>query len=304
MKISVLIGSRDRIDVLVRCLNSVLSQKYSPLEVVVLDDNSSQYCLQELLAAKITDPRLRCIRSDTMLGVARGRNLLMQQAGGDVFVVIDDDAYFADDQALCRLADVLHSQPGAGIVACKIIDHRAGQKRLLLPFSQRTRKQHPAITEQFGRASYFLGGGHAVRRQVINSCGLYSSELTFGEEELDLSYRAIEAGFQIYYLPTVIIHHYPQPSVVRAGKLKQPELYFHVRNRFFLAYKYLPWKYVPFYLLIWLIRYSREGLQKKALRECRRGIRAGFNLWRRIDRTPLSPRAVTYLQKNHGRLWY
>ena len=46
----------------------------------------------------------------------------------------------------------------------------------------------------------------------------------YGEEELDLSYQAIEAGFDILYLPAVEIHHYPRPPVVdHKDGYRQPE---------------------------------------------------------------------------------
>jgi glycosyltransferase involved in cell wall biosynthesis len=90
-RISVLIGTRNRPEVLKRCLRSVLGQDYVNFEVLVLDDasDSCRVCdsIQEL-----ADPRLRCFRASDPLGVAGGRNRLMELAEGNMFFVMDDDA--------------------------------------------------------------------------------------------------------------------------------------------------------------------------------------------------------------------
>lgn len=303
MNISVLVGSRDRPEDIVRCIDSMLNQNCGPMEVLVLDDNSSHCHLDQVLSAAFQDPRLRCFRSNTSLGVAGGRNFLMRQAKGDVFCVIDDDACFADSNALSHVVRAFESHPDVGILAFKIIDHRDGEVGLLVPFSQRWRRRCPNLTEQLNLVSYYLGGCHAIRRCVIDHCGNYQDDLVFGEEELDLSYRAIEAGFEIMYLPSIVAHHYPELSAVDQQERRR-RLYYHVRNRFFLAYKYLPWTYIPVYLGIRLSICGLSTVKQFAFKEFFNGVLAGIRGLNKLNRTPLSQRSVQYLKTNYGRLWY
>lgn len=305
MKVSVLIGSRDRPEALLRCLESVLKQDYTRLEILVLDDNSSLYHLEELLTAALSDSRLRCFRSNTSLGVAGGRNFLMRQAEGDIFCIVDDDAYFAGSDCISQIVEAFEHHPRVGILASKVLNHRNGQVELLVPFSRQWRRKRPHLTTEPQLVSYYLGGCHAIRRSLIEQCGSYQSDLIFGEEELDLSYRAIEMGFEIMYLPNVLVHHHPAPSVVSHWKeYRQPELYYHVRNRFYLAYKYLPWVYIPVYLGVWLNIYGLNALKSGAFREFLGGVVAGVRFLKKLKRTPLNPRAVQYLKTHYGRLWY
>lgn len=306
MEVSVLIGSRNRPQVLTRCLESVLRQDYPSLEVIVLDDASDQLDLCSFLVTRFPDVRLRCLRSASQLGVAGGRNKLMKEAKGDIFCFIDDDAYFQDNCAITRFVEAFQAYPEVGILACKIVDHRASYKVLLVPFSQRSRKKHPGLIEAPRFVSYYLGGCHAIRREVISHCGMYQSDLMFGEEELDLSYRAVSAGYRILYEPRVVVHHWPQPSVVvgKAGQGNKTELYHHVRNRLFLAYKYLPWKYVPSYLTIWLGKYCIEALRRGVVGAYLRGLTDGLRWLSEVRRTPLDAHAVEYLKRHFGRLWF
>ncbi|MCB0210940.1 MAG: glycosyltransferase family 2 protein [Anaerolineae bacterium] len=305
MKVSVLVGSRNRPDVLRRCVATALNQDYSDLQILVLDDHSDRYRLDEIIQAEFHDPRLRCFRSEQPLGVAGGRNFLMQQASGDIFCVIDDDACFAQTDAVSRLVETFDAHSRVGILAFKIINHVNNKTDLRLPFNRRQRRKNPRIMTQAGLVSYFVGTGHAIRRCVIERCGSYRADLMYGEEELDLSYQAIEQGFEILYVPEIAVLHYPQPSVVTRQKgYRHQELYYHVRNRFFLAYKYLPARYIPSYLSVWLITYGFSAAKSAALGEYCGGIAAGFKLLRQLKRTPLSRQAIAYLAAHHGRLWY
>lgn len=305
MKVSILIGSRNRPDVLSRCLQSALAQDYAPFEILVLDDASDQFRLDGLIVSKFQDRRLSCFRTERSLGVAGGRNFLMRQATGDIFCLIDDDAYFADSSCVKQIVEAFERYPGMGVLATQVIDHRAGEMSLLVPFSQAWRIKRPNLLTETQLVSYYLGTCHAIRRCVIEASGGYQNDLMFGEEELDLSYKAIGLGFQIMYLPNVIVHHHPQPSAIGGGSEKShSELYYHVRNRFFLSYKYLPAIYIPVYLAVWITIYGLQAVKLNALKEFLLGISAGVKLLTRLERTPLDPQAVHYLKTHYGRLWY
>ena len=78
--VSVLIGTRDRLLPLTRCLKSILSQDYPNLELIVLDDCSEQKDIPDVVASQLDCTSVRFMRSAVLLGVAGGRNLLIQEA--------------------------------------------------------------------------------------------------------------------------------------------------------------------------------------------------------------------------------
>lgn len=305
MLVSVLIGTRNRPMLLERCVRSVLSQDYTNLEIIVLDDGSDDPDLCNGVKTSFGDPRIRCLRSDRSLGVAAGRNVLMEEAQGDVLCILDDDAYFVEHSALSALVDTFIRQPEVAIVAGKIIDHVGEGQRMLVPFSQWTRRRVTGIEDRSRFAAYFLGGCHGIRKAALSEVGVYSDGLVFGEEEMDLSYRIISAGYAIYYDPNVRVHHHSQPRADHfADNDGQGEIYHQVRNRMFLAYKYLPWLYMPYYLIHWLSRALFTALRRGRFAEFRQGFKSGRRWLSEIEREPLHPQAIAYLKDNHGRLWY
>lgn len=307
MKVSVLINSRNRLQPLIRCLKSVFNQNYSNYEIVVLDDASDSINLCQALLEVFKCPFLRCFRSDTQLGVAGSRNLLMRLATGQVFCFIDDDACFESPEALTRFVKAFSVHKDIGIVACKVVNHCGNNTDLLVPFSRRWRRHKPNSVEEGQFVSYYLGTCHSIRREVFEHCGPYKDDMIFGGEELDLSYRAINAGYYIYYEPSIIVHHYPQTSVVGPGDQKEKnakELYYSLRNRYYLAYRYLPLQYMPSYLAVWTGYYFWEALRLGHLSAFLRALWDGIWECRKNSRDPLNKQAQSYLTKHYGRLWY
>jgi GT2 family glycosyltransferase len=290
----------DRPSALKRCINSVLSQTYENFEVLILD-NSSQISTCEKLAGLISDERVQCTHEDEPYGVAGSRNWLMGKASGDIYIVIDDDARFESDDALNEIVAGFHDD--VGIQAFKIVDHPdAESERILAPVSQ-SQADKIDFDESF-RASYYVGAGHAIKREVIETCGFYSNDLMYGSEELDLSYRVIDSGFTIEYNPAVVVHHYPEPPVISEETTGHAEVYYRVANRIYIAYRYLPIKYVPSFLLVWLAYFFAQAVRDNNIHHCVSGVRRGVQIARSEPRSPIDKRAERYLKRNHGRLWY
>ena len=303
MTISVLIGSRNRPHVLKKCIESVLVQDHQAFEIIVLDDASKDKSAYSRTIANYSDPRLRLIRSERPLGVSGSRNLLMQQATGDIFFVIDDDAYIEHESSLSRIVDIFKEKQDVGIVACKVQNHGVVERPYNVPFSQKILRRDPAVIEKGQYVGYFVGTAHAIRREVIDMCDGYNANLFFGEEELDLSYRAISKGWRIWYEPSILVHHVPQPSVVGKGR-GDDELLHHVKNRLYLAWRYLPARYIAFYLAVWLGKYFCDAVKKGFLGAYFKGLVLGIRVLRNTPREPLQKEAIRYLKMNFGRLWY
>ena len=156
---SVLIGTKDRPEALIRCLRSILAQRYQDLEILVLDDNSNE-SVDAQIGREFTDERIKCIRSETTLGVAGGRNKLIKEAKGEFLLTLDDDAVLRDNDSFDRLVGLFDSYPDVGLFSLKIIDIvEDKQVGVRVPFRKGVIKRQPDIVDSAQYASYFLGGG-------------------------------------------------------------------------------------------------------------------------------------------------
>src|SRR5678816_1662061 len=96
MNVSVVIPTRNRSALLAMTLRSVLHQKSVDLEVIVVDEASTDETATMLAA--VTDTRLRVIRHDTPQWLAAARNHGAIEANGQWLAFIDDDDLWAPDK--------------------------------------------------------------------------------------------------------------------------------------------------------------------------------------------------------------
>lgn len=273
------------------------------MEILVFDDASEPAINPDEVTAWAGHINAACLRSDTQIGLITARNKLISAAAGDVFFIIDDDAYFENEDALELIADSFEATPNVGIVAAKILDYRGGNFRPLTPHTQRQIRQDASIIDQKHLISYFLGGAHAIHKNVIAQCGNFDEVLMFGHEEIDFAYRVIQHKFAIQYLPEVVVYHKPPQSGKSNKQETAKRIYYLTRNRILFAYKHLPLKYAMSYVPAWMGWYGYRALTEGHLPHFFRAIGDGVKTVKQLDRQPIKRTTINYLKQNYGRLW-
>jgi glycosyltransferase involved in cell wall biosynthesis len=125
---------------LAECLASLLAQSYQPMEIVVVDDGSTDGTAA--LAARF--PTVRLLRQ-AHLGKARAVNLAAEHARGEILLFLDGDMYFDSHYVEMLVAPILE---GTAFATCHAVEKvanpdnvwsRCWQARAGLPADQRIR---------------------------------------------------------------------------------------------------------------------------------------------------------------------
>jgi glycosyltransferase involved in cell wall biosynthesis len=103
MDVSVIVPTRNRSRLLTATLGSVLRQRDVNLEVIIVDEASTDDTAAILAAAAREDPRLRIIRHETARGVSTARNRGAAAASGEWVAFVDDDDLWAPDKLVRQL---------------------------------------------------------------------------------------------------------------------------------------------------------------------------------------------------------
>jgi GT2 family glycosyltransferase len=101
MQVSVVVPTRNRSRLLATTLRGVLRQRAVDLEVIVVDEASTDDTAAVIAA--IADPRVRVVRHDTPRGVSAARNHGAEEARGDWVAFLDDDDLWAPDKLASQL---------------------------------------------------------------------------------------------------------------------------------------------------------------------------------------------------------
>jgi N-acetylglucosaminyl-diphospho-decaprenol L-rhamnosyltransferase len=118
--LSVIVVSADSGPSLRDCVNSVLACTM-PLELLLIDNASSDGIPQALERARENDPRLKVIYNRANLGFGPAVNRAAAQAHGQVFLILNPDCLL-EQPALQGLLNVLNAEQKVGLVGAVVCD--------------------------------------------------------------------------------------------------------------------------------------------------------------------------------------
>lgn len=298
--ISVIVITYSRKEGLKSCLNSILKQEYNDYELIIVDNNEDELIsnyLRELIS-KIKDiDKVRYYKVNKNLGVTGGRNFGIKKAKGDILVFIDDDAFLENKNALQKVHINFLKDSQIGALSFKIVNYYS-KKIERKEFPHKNKKLNP--DKQF-ETSYFIGAGHAIKKEIFDKIGLYSEDFFYGMEELDLSFKIIDSGYKIYYYPEVIVWHKQSLE----GRLTEKEKWQKIlENRIKVSIRNLPWKYIIINTLIWSVKVFIEvkGDFIVVFKSYRNIFRERKNILK--ERKVINLETLLKLKKLCGRLYY
>ena len=95
--ISVVVTCYNHQDYIEQCLRSIFAQTYRNIELLVLDDGSSDHSAEIIEAVLADPPFLTRFESHENMGVVKTRNKALQQIQGTYFIFVDSDDFLDSD---------------------------------------------------------------------------------------------------------------------------------------------------------------------------------------------------------------
>ena len=188
------------------CLAALAAQTRPPAEVVVVDNGSTDGSL-ERLAERHPDVRVLALGRNT--GFAAAANRGIEAATSEAVALVNPDAVLAPDW-LERTAAALAADPGAGAVACKMVDlddpgrvYDAGDVlRRDGVCEQRGRFQRDdGRFDEPGEVFAACAGAALYRREAVLAVGGFDERFFAYLEDVDLGLRLRLAGWRCRYEP-------------------------------------------------------------------------------------------------------
>ena len=115
-KVSVVISTFNRAERLRITLENISEQQYPNLEIVIVDDCSSDHTPEIIKGFRSGKLRVKAIRNQHNLGLATSLNKGIEEAEGIYIARIDDHDLWTDPKKLIRQIEVLEAHPEIGVV--------------------------------------------------------------------------------------------------------------------------------------------------------------------------------------------
>jgi len=186
--VTVNILSFNRKDELRNTLTKVYEQDYKNIEVIVVDNASSDGSAEMV---KSEFPKVQLIQLEKNIGIA-GWNEGFKVAKGEYVLVLDDDSYPLQETIRAGV-NLIEQEDTTGIIAYKIFN----------TFLQR-------LEENFNieKPYSFIGCGAIIKKSLIEKVGGYNNSYFLYHNELDFAACSLNLGYGIKLSDEIVIHNF------------------------------------------------------------------------------------------------
>ena len=235
-----------------RCLDSALQQKYDGLEIVVIDNASTDGTIDIL---EQFEDRCRIVYNDSNIGFAAAQNQAIGISRGDWVLTLNPDVLLLPG-FIQYLVDAGNLHPKIGTVCGKLLTIRSTFELPDKPLIDSTgiyftpmlrhldRGSQEVDNGEYNTSEYVFGATAAAalyRREMIDDIGIdgefFDSDFFVYREDADVAWRAQLLGWRCLYTPYSKGYHVR--NVLPGNRRALPaEINMHsVKNRFLMRFK-------------------------------------------------------------------
>ena len=216
--VSIIVPTRDRADLLRACLEALLdTTDYPALQVLLVDNGTTEPAALDLMAARAADPRLRVLRVPGPFGWSALNTIGAAEATGEVLLLLNNDvSSMAPDWLAGLVGHVM--RPGIGIVGARLLFSDGTLQHggvLLDPGSGAVHALAGAARDDGGYLgqgallrdlSAVTGACLAIRKAVFHEVGGQEQDhRRIAWTDIDLCLRVQAAGYRVLWNPAVTL---------------------------------------------------------------------------------------------------
>lgn len=258
-KISVVVPNWNGREELGACLDALLAQS-TPHEIIVVENGSTDGS-QEFLQANY--PQVVILEQPKNLGFAEGVNVGIRHAlehHCEYIALLNNDAV-PEKNWLEQLLNALKENPKAGIATGKFMSFdkkhidSTGDMYTTWGLAYPRGRGESADNAYDEKSLVFgaTGGASLYRSAMLQAVGLFDKDFFAYYEDIDLSFRAQLAGWQVVYTPKAVAYH---KTGATSSKIKGFTTYQTIKNYPWLLWKNVPARYLPIILPRFTLAYT------------------------------------------------
>lgn len=182
------------------CIDSLKNQTYKNIELIVVDDHSSDNSVQVVKKLGV-----KLVINQENIGVGRSRNVGIKNSKGEIIVQTDADAFYPPDY-IEKLIEPLNLGYD-GSIAGKMLSYPS--KSIVYPFWKYRRLASWGLKMKNMRERI---GAWCFYRYVVNKIGYYDESLNLGTD-VEYYYRMVKNNFRSKWIPDCVWYHKDPNSI-------------------------------------------------------------------------------------------
>ncbi|MDP8233215.1 MAG: glycosyltransferase family 2 protein [Candidatus Saelkia tenebricola] len=213
--VSFIVINKDRKKILKVCLNSIFNQTYKNIEVILVDNASNDESVEMV---KKYFPQTKIIQNSQNMMVSKSYNQGIISSNGEYLFCINNDVFLNNDY-LEKVLPKFKIDRKIGSISGKLLNPQTKKIDSTGQFLTLARRAHERGYKQKERNQFEEGYVWGVS----GACALYKKEMLFDIkmeqeyfdedyqaylEDLDLNWRAHNAGWNSYFTPYAIAYHH------------------------------------------------------------------------------------------------
>jgi glycosyltransferase involved in cell wall biosynthesis len=223
--VSLIIPTRNSLNLIMQCVNSILSKStYKNYEILIVDNNSDDVKTLEYLKSLISDKRIRVLRDERSFNFSALNNSAVLHARGEYIGFINNDIEVITPQWLDEMMS-LAVQPGVGAVgAClwypnDTLQHGGCITGILGVAGHIHRHLPKGNFGYFGRAqliqtlSVVTAACMVIKKSIYQKVGgLDETNLKVAFNDIDFCLRVRDVGYRNIWTPYAELYHHESAS--------------------------------------------------------------------------------------------
>lgn len=240
--VSVIIPNYNGKHFLKACIDSLVEQTYKDIEIIVVDNDSSDGSASYLKEAY---PEVRIIQLNSNTGFSYAVNIGIQKSCGKYVFLLNNDTE-VDERCVELLVESISCSESIFSVNSKMIQYNnrelldeAGDEYNALGCAFKRGKNRKVESKtKSGRVFTTCAGASLYRKSIFNKIGYFDDEFFAYLEDVDMGYRANIYGYQNIYNPHAIVYHII--SGTTGNKKTEFKTKLSARNNVYVIYKNMP----------------------------------------------------------------
>jgi len=208
LNISVIIVNYNTADFLEVCLHSVFAQTGATFEVWVVDNASSDH---SVLLVREQFPQVHLLSSPENLGFAKANNMAVQHATGELIFYLNPDTQVQPDCFISMLR-FMENNPSVGMAGTKLLYPDYSHQNSVNESYPGQRHANGELAGLPGRVAWLLGASIIARHKVIKQVNGFSEAFFLYGEDIDLSIKIRQAGWELGFIPNAEVIHWEGKS--------------------------------------------------------------------------------------------